>query len=310
MLCVSPSLIRQYLFCPMAAYFIIAGIAEPPTERMRRGKEAQREAVEAAAKALGAEKIQHSAQLRGAGICGVVDAVLWINKRPAPLEVKYTTPPKKDAAKPQSPSRGLRHSRPSRLRQGGHRRVYLLRRGRRNTRRLPNQRPKRLSTTRHTTDTENRHGKTRPTAKPTTSKMPRMLVQKILRPHKRHHYRKNLKQAPYPLPQICKKTHTSIFPIPHSRFVYISAATTSHEYIRPSILFLRFLDKLRQDRSVAVLGLSILFLRFSLRSCTTCRQQCNASFNPLFEIHDDVVVFTTGLAEELTFNPLFEIHDI
>lgn len=94
-ICISPSLIRQYLYCPAAAYYIIAGVAEPPTERMRRGKEVQKEAVEAAARALGAEEVEHSPRLEGNGICGVVDAVLWIGGRPAPLEVKYATPPRR-----------------------------------------------------------------------------------------------------------------------------------------------------------------------------------------------------------------------
>ena len=36
--CINPSLIRQYLYCPAAAYYIIAGLAEPPTERMKKAK--------------------------------------------------------------------------------------------------------------------------------------------------------------------------------------------------------------------------------------------------------------------------------
>ncbi|MCC6021454.1 MAG: CRISPR-associated protein Cas4 [Thermoproteaceae archaeon] len=93
--CINPSLVRQYLFCPAAAYYIIAGLAEPPTERMRRGREVQREAVEAAARALGAEDVRYSVELRGAGFCGVVDAVLTINGRPAPLEVKTSPRPRR-----------------------------------------------------------------------------------------------------------------------------------------------------------------------------------------------------------------------
>jgi len=93
--CINPSLIRQYLYCPAAAYYIATGLAEPPTERMRRGKEIQREAIEATAKALQAERVEHGVHLEGWGICGTVDAVLWIRGRPAPLEVKYTTPPPK-----------------------------------------------------------------------------------------------------------------------------------------------------------------------------------------------------------------------
>ncbi|RFA93076.1 CRISPR-associated protein Cas4 [Pyrobaculum aerophilum] len=93
--CINPSLIRQYLYCPAAAYYIMTGAAEPPTERMRAGKEVQREAVEAVAKALGAEKIEHSPRLEGGGLCGVVDAVLWLRGRPAPLEVKLAKPPRK-----------------------------------------------------------------------------------------------------------------------------------------------------------------------------------------------------------------------
>ncbi|MEZ0318798.1 MAG: CRISPR-associated protein Cas4 [Pyrobaculum sp.] len=93
--CINPSLIRQYLYCPAAAYYIITGAGEPPTERMKKGKENQTEAVEAAAKALGATKVEHSPRLEGHGICGVVDAVLWINGRPAPLEVKYAKPPRR-----------------------------------------------------------------------------------------------------------------------------------------------------------------------------------------------------------------------
>jgi CRISPR-associated exonuclease Cas4 len=93
-LCINPALIRQYLYCPAAAYYIITGAAEPPTERMKKGKETQREAVEAVAKALGADRVEHSPRLEGAGICGVVDAVLWIGGRPAPLEVKLAKPPR------------------------------------------------------------------------------------------------------------------------------------------------------------------------------------------------------------------------
>ena len=93
--CISPSLIRQYLYCPAAAYYIIAGLAEPPTEKMKKGKETQKEAVEAVAKALGAEAAEHSVQLRGAGFCGVIDAVLIIDGRPAPLEVKTTAKPRR-----------------------------------------------------------------------------------------------------------------------------------------------------------------------------------------------------------------------
>ncbi|MEM0464493.1 CRISPR-associated protein Cas4 [Pyrobaculum sp.] len=90
--CISPALIRQYLYCPAAAYYTATGQAEPPTERMRKGKEAQREAVEAVAKALGAEQVVHAPRLSGAGICGVVDAILFIRGRPAPLEVKLSKP--------------------------------------------------------------------------------------------------------------------------------------------------------------------------------------------------------------------------
>jgi len=93
--CISPSLVRQYLYCPAAAYYIVAGAAEPPTERMQRGKEVQREAVEAVAKALGAEAVEHSVPLRGAGFCGVVDAVLAVAGRPAPLEVKAAAKPRR-----------------------------------------------------------------------------------------------------------------------------------------------------------------------------------------------------------------------
>ena len=86
--CINPALVRQYLYCPVAAYYIVSSQAEPPTERMRRGKEVQREAVEAVAKALGAEEVVHSPRLEGNGFCGVVDAVLFIGGRPVPLEVK------------------------------------------------------------------------------------------------------------------------------------------------------------------------------------------------------------------------------
>lgn len=88
--CVPPSLIRQYLYCPAAAYYAAAGLPEPPTERMARGRQIEREAVEALARRLGAEKVEHHPRLQGAGICGVVDAVLWIDKRPTPLEIKAT----------------------------------------------------------------------------------------------------------------------------------------------------------------------------------------------------------------------------
>lgn len=91
--CVPPSLIRQYLYCPAAAYYIITRQQEPPTERMAKGRQVEREAVEAVAKKLGASRVQHQVQLRGGGICGVVDAVLWIDDRPAPLEVKTTKKP-------------------------------------------------------------------------------------------------------------------------------------------------------------------------------------------------------------------------
>ncbi|MEL9991480.1 MAG: CRISPR-associated protein Cas4 [Thermoproteus sp.] len=91
--CINPSLVRQYLFCPMAAYYVLTGAAEPPTERMKRGKEIQREVAEAAARALGAERAEYSVRLEGRGICGVVDAVVWIGGRPAPLEVKYAPAP-------------------------------------------------------------------------------------------------------------------------------------------------------------------------------------------------------------------------
>ncbi|MGC9119502.1 MAG: CRISPR-associated protein Cas4 [Thermoproteus sp.] len=93
--CINPALVRQYLYCPTAAYYIVAGAAEPPTERMRKGKEAQDEAVEAVAKALGAEAVERQRRLEGGGFCGVVDAVLWIGGRPAPLEVKQSAWPGK-----------------------------------------------------------------------------------------------------------------------------------------------------------------------------------------------------------------------
>jgi CRISPR-associated exonuclease, Cas4 family len=93
--CINPSLIRQYLYCPATAYYIITGAAEPPTERMRKGKETQREAVEAVARSLGAEEIIHAAYLRGAGFCGVIDALLTIGGRPAPLEVKTAAKPRR-----------------------------------------------------------------------------------------------------------------------------------------------------------------------------------------------------------------------
>jgi len=63
--CINPSLIRQYLYCPAAAYYIATGLAEPPTERMRRGKEIQRDAVEAIAKALQAERVEHGVRIKG-----------------------------------------------------------------------------------------------------------------------------------------------------------------------------------------------------------------------------------------------------
>jgi CRISPR-associated exonuclease Cas4 len=62
---------------------------------MLRGREVQREAVEAAARALGAEDVKYSVKLEGAGFCGVVDAVLTIGGRPAPLEAKTLARPRR-----------------------------------------------------------------------------------------------------------------------------------------------------------------------------------------------------------------------
>ncbi|ACB40072.1 CRISPR-associated protein Cas4 [Pyrobaculum neutrophilum] len=93
--CINPSLIRQYLYCPMAAYYTATGAPEPPTLRMQKGRELQQEAAQAAAKALGAQKAEYAVHIAAPPLCGTVDAVLWINGRPSPLEVKAAARPRR-----------------------------------------------------------------------------------------------------------------------------------------------------------------------------------------------------------------------
>lgn len=82
--CVTPSLLRQYLYCPMAAYFIARGLAEPETERMREGRELEA----SAALPIEAERVEYGVAARSGDICGVIDAVVWIGGRPYPVEIK------------------------------------------------------------------------------------------------------------------------------------------------------------------------------------------------------------------------------
>lgn len=99
--CFDASLVRQYLYCPMAAHYILRGLPEPETERMREGKETQKaeEQREDRRKlALGtieAEYEERSVYITADGICGIIDMVIWAKGRPIPVEIKGTRKPRR-----------------------------------------------------------------------------------------------------------------------------------------------------------------------------------------------------------------------
>jgi hypothetical protein len=204
--CINPSLIRQYLYCPAAAYYIIARPRRAPHREDEKGKETQKEAVEAVAKALGAEAAEHSAQSRGAGFCGVHRRSPHRRRQTSPAGGKNhrQTPPRPNP--PQSPARRIHARRPSPLRQGSPERLHLLRRNRRHRRDTPHPRPQNPSPLHRRQNTPNIH-RPHPTTTPTPQQMPRMLVPQMVR-HNTHNNRNHITTQTPPKPIQTPIQHT------------------------------------------------------------------------------------------------------